>query len=309
MINFILYWYKKGNKNLFFKYVVYPIFAALFVAGPVCFLALCKDMEAIKPWLASHLKINIVLHVWPLLSMFSLRIFKTIEEAYDKKEVVSAKQGMRLLFDCIDNVVGNKSDRFAQYAISHPQPECCVFSSITSPEDQMERLIDGIYKYFLYYAGDLEINIRVTMVEMGDTYARKFIHSIPKNIPPAGKIDEYQNDTCAFSKAKADKRMIIIEDIKKELRRRGKKKRYAKVEGDPQEGSLLVYPIRHRGLLEIVYCVSVYASEAKFFNEEERSFFEDIMDKFCRRIELEHSLKMIKDNVIRKREVENEHVA
>ena len=96
MINCLIFWYKKGNQSSFFKYFVYPVFATAFVAGPVCFLVCCKDFPTVKPWLEGHPKTNIFLHVWPLISMYFIRIFKTIVEAYDKNEIVSAKQAMRL---------------------------------------------------------------------------------------------------------------------------------------------------------------------------------------------------------------------
>jgi len=287
---------------------LYPGFAAFLIAGPVCLLAFLKDYDKSKTWLETHPKTFLFLHTWPLVPIYFMRIFKDMVEKYENNEIVSTKRAMRLLFDCVDNIVGNKSERFSKYAVENPTPACCVFASITNPLDQMQKLIYELYTFFGYYKGDMDVEIRVAFVKMGERHIEEFVDFQPRSKPP-GLIENYQNDNCAFSKALQLQDILIIESIGKELKRNKKKRRFASVQGDPKKGSMIVYPVKHRGLQKVVYCISVFASEAFFFKTENKDFYIDVLDKFTKRIELEHSLKIIKDNVLANREVENECVA
>ena len=71
--------------------------------------------------------------------------------------------------------------------------------------------------------------------------------------------------------------------------------RYIDIQGDPTSGSIIVFPIRHRGLKEITHCISIYNSQSNYFKKAHREFYDKIMHVFAKRIELEHSLKLIKE--------------
>lgn len=268
--------------------------AAIFIAGPVCLVACRKDFAPIDDWFSRH---NIVLFscfFWPALSVIFIRWCKEMGKKLEDKPI-SDKRALMTLFHLIDNVVGNKSERFANFAATYKPNGKDVFLEITKPELQIDLLIKAVYSFFESIKTSEDDEVRVCLVEMGPKHAKSFMFYEPKDQDPAEDIKAYQNDRCGFTVAKQNKNLLIIEDIQKELKkRRTFDRRYIEVKGDPNSGSIIIFPIRHRGLKEISYCISIYNSQPNYFKKSYREFYNKIMRVFAKRIELEHSLKLIK---------------
>jgi hypothetical protein len=204
------------------------------------------------------------------------------------------------LFVALDNVVGSKSDRFAKYAVESPDVEPrSVFCEITQPERQMSCIVDAVYQFFEATKWDKSATFRVALAKMGPKHIEHFVWFDPRDKPPTGRVEDYQKDWCGFTKAKRQKHLLIVSDIARELRKKKRHKSFADMEGGSRSGAMIVYPIWHRGTKGIDYCLSVLCSVPEYFqnNERDRAYYADIMDKFAKRIELEHSLHLIKEKV------------
>lgn len=234
----------------------------------------------------------IVCYFWPFVSLIVAELIKQ----WIKQKKVSVEESLATLFKVIDNVVGKKSERFAGFASNYTKesPQKDVFSEITQPDLQIEKLAEAVALFFESTKGSQSLSFRVALAEMGNKYIHKFICFYPYDKPITGKLVAYQKDNCGFTKAKKLKKMVLVADISKESQKT-KNRSFVSTPGRSNIGSMIVYPVFHRGNKEVVYCLSVLCSEPNYFSSDKREFFEDIMSKFATRIELEYSLKLIKE--------------
>ncbi len=201
------------------------------------------------------------------------------------------------LFLVLDDVVGSKSERFANYAVSPQSMDGrSAFLNITKPEIQIEALVNAVYQFFELTKSDKAATFRVALAEMGPKHIEGFFCFNPKDKPSTNSVEEYQKDWCGFSRAKKNREIVIVANIAKEMKKKKTSKAFVQTKGGSQEGSMIVYPIIHRGLKEVVYCLSVLCSVPDYFRntKTQRAYYCDIMEKFGKRIDLEHSLRMIK---------------
>jgi hypothetical protein len=276
-------------------YIVWPTFLALVVAGPTTLLACRADSDTLKKWFEAHEVSLYLCHMWPVISLMAIRFGQGIYREHKRRTTPSDGDVMQLLV-VLDSVVGSKTDRFATYAVTPSSDGQAAFFSITKPEVQIDCLVDAAYKFFEMTKSVKEARFRVALAEMGPKYIDKFYAFNPKDRPPRNGIEEYQKDSCGFTRAKKRLDLVLVSDIAKELRKTPKSRCFTATKGGPQEGSMIVYPIRHRGLKDVVYCLSVLCSVSGYFKNtgSDKKYYRDVMETFAKRIELEHSLRLIK---------------
>lgn len=268
---------------------------ALFVAGPTSFLACRGDSIHLRDWFADHTIALYLCHTWPVISLIMIRLGQGIYQEHRRRTNPNDETLMKL-FLVLDNVVGSKSERFANYAVKSASDGKAVFFDITQPEVQIECLVDAAYQFFESTKTDKEATFRVALAEMGAKHIERFFCFNPKDRPPRNGIEEYQKDWSGFTRSKRRRDLLVVSDIAKELCKKPKNRSFAATKGGPQEGSMIVYPIVHRGQKEVVYCLSVLCSIRGYFknSKNQQEYYRDVMERFAKRIELEHSLRLIK---------------
>ena len=292
--------FRKINKWLL-KYLFWPIAEVLLVGGPTALLASSIYIPKFKGWYDLHPYITAISALWFIPGSVASQVIKKRIASKPKDLGEGINDAVLSLFEAIDNVVGVKSNRFAEATKKFQQNArggngSVIFQEITQPDLQIQELVHAVYYFWGMLNHDRDINFRVALARMGRKYIEEFVCFDPQDKPIRGEIRDYQVDECGFSRAKKYKKIIIIPNIAKNLKKNAKhKKYYVVVEGSDKNGSMIVYPIHHHGLNDIVYCLSVYCNRANYFVDDNHESYKNIFEKFSKRIILEHSLKMLKE--------------
>lgn len=211
---------------------------------------------------------------------------------------VLSVDGLNYLMETIEDIVARKYKRFYK-AIKNPDlSRDQLFDEITQPQIQIEELVRGISHFFNIIRSEPNKHalIRVTMVGVQNNAVSEILLHFPQDEAPRADISVLRNSQSAFSRALQDKRMIIIPDIAKELKKAPNKRRFA--ESPVMEdnlGSLICYPIRCRCSSEVPYVIAIHCEEPKYFSETFKELYEHTLARFETRINVEHNLFLLKE--------------
>jgi len=206
-------------------------------------------------------------------------------------------ENLLALLATLDGVVGAKLNRFADF-VRNTQSlgKESAFCTITSPEKQIEELIRGVCTFFIATQPDKPrrlIRVVLAVLEEGKVTALPIF--FPQDEPVRATIEELNEPRSAIQLAAKGKKILIVEDIAKEVKKREAKRRFAPSGNeDDQFGSLICYPIvyNHTGI--VPYVISIHCEEEGFFKHEEAALYELFLQRFALRICLEYSLQQIK---------------
>jgi len=283
--------------------MIWPIAEVILVMGPVACFGAQNYYKDVELYFDNHPYISFTCVSW-FIPGAVLRNGIKKRNKFKPKDIVEGMQDPSLaLFRSIDNVVGLKSNRFAEALEKIADEDCptqasAIFTEITQPSKQIAELVSSVYGFWTLLANNLDVSFRVALAEMGEKHIEKFVCFNPLDKPSRGDISDYQHDECGFSRAKARNELIIVPNIAKNLKKNARRKRnYVKIKkgGSENTGSMVVYPIHHHGKNEVVYCLSVFCTKANYFDEDKRSSYNMIFEKYAKRIVLEHSLILLKD--------------
>ena len=202
------------------------------------------------------------------------------------------------LLRILNELVARKSERFfstLEEVRKQPKDAAEIFRTITKPDVQIERLVEGIWQYFNFNRDRHEPIVRVVLAEMGNKHITKYRVSLPADMPPKARTEDLQRDDCGFSAAKASRRILIIEDVGKE----GKATRKSKFVSTSEDttgagGSMICWPVVCERLGEVPYVLSIYAPRRGYFTPSEERVYAYVLDMFSRRILLEYGLEQLK---------------
>jgi hypothetical protein len=266
-----------------------------FIVGlPVSILSAAKYWPFLDQQFKTYPKISFGLAIfWPFLMTVSTAMVLQFKPA----PPTNVRELMRLL-ECLKQIVGQKVKRFEEFlSRQNDEPPDRIFAEITRPDQQITEIVTGIYRYFQGTVPNEknDVQIRVALARMGDRYIDGFESYYPSSEKPRSELRALQLEASGFSRAKLSGKILVVESIKKEGRKKSKP-RFAITHPSrkDEDGSMICYPVKLKGTNQIPYVISVCASESGYFREAHATVYESILQNFEQRIVLEYCLHQIK---------------
>lgn len=285
------------------KFLIGPL---LLAAPPAIITALYSNPSA-KAWIFINAPtLNHVLATyWWLLIVFSAAypiIIVTLAKAVVKKAEANGLNvdGLLALLASLDAIVGCKETRFANFAASGEKPSKEIaFCMITQPNQQIAEIVREICN--LFNALRTEKNkplIRVVLAVMENGKIVELPIHYPADEPIRATIKQLNDPGSAIILAAKSRKTIIVEDIKKELQRPKKKKRFVDAGNNMDNfGSLICYPIIRHGNHHVPFVISIHCDEPCYFKSNFLDLYEHSLSRFALRMNLEYNLLVIKERI------------
>ena len=207
-----------------------------------------------------------------------------------------------MLIAAIDNVVGSKARRFAERAgnINGLTRES-VFDEITQPTKQIAEIARAICDLFNLATTDKKRRnlIRVVLATINENNEITGLPIYyPEDEPVRSTVDALNDPSSAIRIAAKTRRIVIITDIAKELKKAKGKRKFADT-GNEQDnvGSLICYPVLHNGTKRVPFVISIHCEDAGYFKEDFIDLYELTLQRFALRLSLEYSLLTIKEKL------------
>ena len=274
----------------------------LIIALPPSTIGASKFFPKIELFLNNYPYLKLACAFWPIILIPLNFLYESLKSKIDNKSV--SLYEINLLFKITDHVVGKKTERFGiKYASIIKQNNLQeieeIFNEITQPLLQINELIEGVWQFFEATKSDKDVIIKVALAQMKGEYIEDFVCFYPSNYGPRSAIEELQDSDSCFSKAKKTRRIVIVDDIRKEsVRVKGKRNFIVtRPEFEPEDGSIICYPVIIRNTQEIPFVISIFASQKNCFRQKGRERYEIILKRFGQRIALEYCLLKIKERV------------
>lgn len=235
-----------------------------------------------------------LLLVWPALVSF---IFSSLTD-WLKDLSDSDKSGERelsALLSGINNVVGEKLNRFREYA-KHPTGD--TFNTITQPNKQLESIIKNLHSTLDYLTNDKSLEVVLAKVEAGAP--SEWIAFMPSDKRPDDELlEEAKSSKTFFAHAAKNKhKPSLIPDIEAHLDEPIPKRRYLPL-GDGTDGvdvgSIICYPIHCTFFKEVPYCLAIKSKKPNFIDKRFDKKYSKIVKDFEKRILVEYALMKIKE--------------
>jgi GAF domain-containing protein len=218
-------------------------------------------------------------------------------EHYEKAEKLVEEELSRLL-RILEKPVGRKRHSFGELAHRHVNDGSSLdlhqILLTADPLEQIRSLVEGIHVAF---QADVKRHdeLRVTLARMDHDVIQGFECYLPAKAGPRS-FTQLQGEDCTFNVAARERTIIIVPDLKKELQKSKRDRRYsAGKAGGPHVGSLICYPVIHQELDIVPYVIGVKYSDANHFTPARQRRYEFLLSQFAERIALEFSLKKLSE--------------
>lgn len=186
-----------------------------------------------------------------------------------------------------------RTTRFDSFYKSHNGTKYSndVFHEITQPDQQIALLTEMVYHIF--QSNYSEIKFKVRLVDIDNKIPIGWAAYAPKERYPRTEILQLKNKNSAIKQCLKKQDLLIIEDIVKAA----KESKYVMSHEDENEvGSLLCFPIKHAPTNSHPYVITVSADKP-FFIKDKSELYLWILNQFSARMQLEHTLKLLKKEV------------
>ena len=290
--------YKRG-------WVQYLLAPAL-VAVPPWLVTKALDSKPLKEWLQAFSPVMAdVLTRYDVLFFGFASIYAWAVLAFGKsvsKRVESRSldiAGLLTLLASIDQVVGSKLDRFRKHVnnVASLKAET-AFDAITQPRLQISELTRGIADFFnASRPGKGNRLIRVVLVEMSDRRIKGIAVYFPMDEPVKATIDDLSKPNSTIMTAFKSRRIVVIESIKKELKKRSGASYVDAGNEQDNNGSLICFPVVIPQSKNVPYVVSVHCDEDGYFKKAMSELYEHSLARFALRLNLEHGLLELKEKL------------
>ena len=287
---------QKSIYNIFDKTIV-QIFIVIILVLPAALVAACQYNAALKLFFSKHSTLGFIFMLLPVVLTIGNIFARNL-----KKHQPEYKEIARFVA-CINNIIGAKMKRLGEAVkrLSNSKTPLSVdqlIYGILKPKEQIYSITEQIWYLYSLTNNKENIKIRVSLAKMGEKHIDHIESSYPNDAAPRSEIAKLQVDTCSMTIAKSTRKILIIDDIKKE----GRKKRHSKfVVTDPtrsdEEGSMICYPVDHHHLKKVPFVINVCASEKHFFSKKDEEKHKYILEQFAKRICLEFSLITLNEEV------------
>lgn len=206
-----------------------------------------------------------------------------------------------ILLTTIEGVVEEKRKRFARAVNSllngsTAAPTCTkVFKTITKPDLKIESIIAALELCFKKLYPDVYFKIALMGVE--NNQIKDWVYFLPYTARPNTDINDLKSPESTISHALRTKRIVIVEDVQKELLRTNNKKYIQGSTQSNENWSQLCYPIKSITSNDVIFIICIGAKKANFFQNKPKSIasYEWLLSFFSSRLALEHSLSELRD--------------
>lgn len=285
------------------RYVVSPVFLAI---PPTVIMAFYSN-TILKTWVATeHTWLNLMLtnYVWLFILIAAIypTIILNLAKAVSKQANSNglSVDGLLTLLASLDAIVGCKDARFAKQASAADQiPKEEAFCKITSPEIQISEIVREVCNLFNATRTDKKKSlIRVTLAVITDGKITDIPIYYPADEPVRSAIESLNKPSSAIQTAIKTKKLVVIDDIGKELQRPKSKRRFVDTGNEVDNlGSIICYPVLYNKTGKIPYVISVHCNDAGYFKSDFRELYEHSLQRFALRLSLEYSLLQIKEKL------------
>jgi hypothetical protein len=174
-----------------------------------------------------------------------------------------------------------------------------VFEKITDPMTQISEIIREISVFFnVTKKLKSRALIRVTLAVMKDGKVSSLPIWFPTDEPIKASLSALNSPRLTFINAAKQKQLIIIPDIKKELSKTKKLRKFEESENlEDNAGSMICYPVYFNCSSSIPYVISIHCDEPGYFKNEFKSLYQHTLDRFSLRLNVEHSLFIMKETL------------
>lgn len=235
---------------------------------------------------------NAISFIWPIVLLtLGSEIVKRAES--DGLSV----DGLLALIASLDRIVGTKNTRFSQHVknINHLSKET-VFENITDPKAQIVEILREICAFFNATRSEKKrALIRVTLAIFKDGKICELPVFFPSDEPIKSSIESLNSRNSAFLTAYNSKKMVLISDIQKELKKAIEKRKFAETENEEDNsGSVICYPVKVQDS-SVPFVISIHCDEAGYFKDEFKELYEHSLQRFALRLSVENSLLVMKE--------------
>lgn len=222
-------------------------------------------------------------------------------ERHSKPERELSRDDLDSILKSLNVVVGDKAMRFASYlknctSQNNAVDPAATFDTITQPKQQIALLISAVRGAF-ECIDSADTLYRVGLLIIRDGKPVEWAHFDPADHPPRTPPTDLSHPGSTVMHAVRARTTVIVEDIARELRGRSKNnRRYVRGNTrDDDEGSQLCYPVIHPATGQVEYVITVTGDGKCCMPEKHRPLYEWIINHYALRLNLEHSLMVIKE--------------
>lgn len=219
-----------------------------------------------------------------------------------KPEKELSRDDILAILKAINTVVSDKAKRMTAYARMHINSKDIspeeVFMTITKPDQQLSLLVVAIKGVFEFLdSSNASYRIGLLSVNRQTNKPQSWLYFEPTEVPPRTSPKTLSAPSSTVSHAIKNKSIVVVEDIAKELQKKSKdERRYVQGSSKPSDqGSQLCYPIIHPATGEIEYIITIAGDKTKCLEEKHAALYGWILEHFSLRIDLEHSLLLLKE--------------
>lgn len=279
---------------------------AIFFLGPtfvVTYYSTDLYRNAATEYLPASFVAFLDAHVF-VITVVSLLASFIVSNAYPFLERVTTNrssvtlEGLLALKEAFEKIVEFKARRFetecAQVA-NTPQPPSpeAIFKNITKPDQQIIYVAYALHSFLEAITDNIEFKVRIIRVE-NDVPSAWYTYA-PDNNPPKTNIAVVQDPDSAVSHCLRKKSLFVVQNIK-DAANNPDGREYVMSHSDPTEeiGSLICYPVYHKASKCYPFVITISADKP-YFQKSRRTFYKWVFDQFALRIQLEHSLMLLKE--------------
>jgi len=251
------------------------------------------NQVVIQSWLVRNTVVVLFMIAWPFLTQIIEKLYCWRLDIVKASDDLSHDDWMFFAV-AINNVVGQKSKRFADFIVTPDTSTGDIFLEITQPGIQITSLISGLYAFIQNVTRDKTLKIVLAVIDNNKPVDWRVY--LPMDKVPSKTLLE-QADQTLFAYCACNREKVAVPDIAKELRREDS--RYA-LGANPRDmkGSILCYPIEHSYKdNRVIYALSIKSEKVNVFNDDFITRYDYIIDSFITRLVLETNLNDLKVGV------------
>ena len=200
--------------------------------------------------------------------------------------------GLLYLIAAIDSIVGVKGKRFSDVAwrICSGNQDALTkenaFCHITQPMIQISETVRGIADFFNATRPNGRHNlIRVVLAVMRNDKVSEIPIHFPSDEPPQTSVETLSNSSSSIMTACRTRRVVVIDDISKELKKSDKKRKFAQSQSShDNQGSLICYPVVHIPTNTVPFVISIHCDQSNYFKYERADLYEHSLQRFALRL-------------------------
>lgn len=287
------------RNNWLVQYVIAPALLAL----PPWAVNQLLENNAAKTWLSKNFPdVAQFLNTYNVLFFAAAAVYSYVLLAIAGAIVKRAastdvdRHDLLALLQAIDGVVGAKLGRFSKHARGNSLTAENAFATITDPVVQIAEITRCIAEYFNAALPPKQKRlIRVVLAEITNDRISDIVCFFPQDAPIQSSIKDLNKPNSAIMTAVRTRRVVVIDDIAKELRR-SNPSYVATGNQEDHVGSIICYPVV-TGPKQVSFVISIHCEEDKWFRRARAGVYGLALDRFALRMKLEYELLQLKEKL------------